>query len=106
MLHLLTNRTRYWDELGMQDECPFYFTGDELWVHDEESYGWNNVQDFWQALECFVQKDGWDHNDKFEEAVEVFSGLREKGLARLEGKEREDFKRSTHCLSRQKMIEA
>ena len=46
----------------------------------QDGEGWNEQADFWDRLEGFVARDGWTSNETYEEALEMFAGLREEGL--------------------------
>lgn len=58
------------------------------------------VQDFWDALEGIVSRDGWTTNEGYENAVSLFVELRESGLKNVVGKEREEFKRQKDWMVR------
>ncbi|KAL4877121.1 kinase-like domain-containing protein [Aspergillus karnatakaensis] len=86
---------KYWNEMGFDLPCPIHFTEDELRVHSEEGDGWNDVQDFWDSISSIVAGDGWTPNHLYDDALALFSELRETGLKSLAGKEREDFRKQT-----------
>ncbi|KAM5435405.1 Phosphotransferase enzyme [Microsporum canis] len=94
---------KYWNELGFGFPCPIHFTEDELRVHAEESEGWNDVQDFWNSVSFIISRDGWTPKHLYNDAVALFSELREVGLKSMAGKEREDFKRQTQWVERQSL---
>jgi hypothetical protein len=71
--------------------CPIHFTPEEISQHREDGDGWNEMQDFWQAVEGLVTRDGWTHNDTYDEAVSAFVELRKMGLEHFTGKEKEEF---------------
>ncbi|EGC48869.1 phosphotransferase enzyme family protein [Histoplasma capsulatum var. duboisii H88] len=87
----------HWHELGFNFACPIHFTQDELQRHTEDGEGWNEVQDFWGAVEGIVARDGWTPHSMYDEAVALFSELREFGLKNLIGKERKDFEAQTRA---------
>ncbi|QVM09477.1 Phosphotransferase enzyme [Coccidioides posadasii str. Silveira] len=89
---------RHWHELGFNFACPIHFTQDELQRHAEDGEGWNEVQDFWRAVEGIVARDGWTPHSMYEEAVALFSELREIGLKNMIGKERKDFEAQTRWV--------
>ncbi|KAE8355998.1 kinase-like domain-containing protein [Aspergillus coremiiformis] len=91
---------KYWNELGFDGPCPLCFTEDELRIHAEESEGWNDVQDFWDSVSSIISRDGWTPNDFYNDALALFTELRETGLKSMIGKEREDFKRQTQWVER------
>ncbi|KAJ5353503.1 hypothetical protein N7541_006067 [Penicillium brevicompactum] len=71
----LINVERYWQELGIEGECPYHFTYDELHCHSIDSEGWNEVQDFFQSIDSLVKRDGWTNPDTFDAALKFFSEL-------------------------------
>ncbi|KAL4897301.1 kinase-like domain-containing protein [Aspergillus ambiguus] len=91
---------KYWNELGFNFPCPIHFTEDELRIHSEESEGWNDVQDFWDSVSFIVSQDGWTPKNLYNDALALFSELRETGLKSMTGKEREDFKKQTQWVER------
>ncbi|RAL14787.1 aminoglycoside phosphotransferase family protein [Aspergillus homomorphus CBS 101889] len=86
---------KYWDEMGFGFPCPIHFTEEERRTHLEAADGWNNVQDFWDAISPVLDRDGWTHADTYDEAVELFKLMRNWGLENLEGKMREMFEKAT-----------
>ncbi|KAJ5581571.1 hypothetical protein N7535_000191 [Penicillium sp. DV-2018c] len=91
----LINVERYWQELGIQGECPYHFTQDELHSHSVDAEGSNEVQDFFDSIEGLVKRDGWTYPDTFEAAFNFFSELRKRGLETMTGKEKKAFDRAT-----------
>ncbi|OJJ51154.1 hypothetical protein ASPZODRAFT_327067 [Penicilliopsis zonata CBS 506.65] len=87
----LINVERYWDELGIQGDCPYHFTQKELDSHLVDAEGWNDVADFFDSIEDLVKRDGWTHPDTYEAALKFFSELRKQGLERMKGEERRSF---------------
>jgi hypothetical protein len=92
---LLNAGYRYWNKLGINIPCPIHFTEDELRSHSKDSEGWNEVQEFWDSVEGIVTRDGWTPSDKYEEALALFSELRETGLRVMIGKDKEYFEEQT-----------
>lgn len=86
--------------MGFDFPCPIHFTEDELCLHAEEGEGWNDVQDFWDSVSFIITRDGWTPNDRYDDALALFTELRETGLKSMIGKEREDFKRQTQWVER------
>jgi hypothetical protein len=80
---------RHWQELGIQGECPYHFTQDELHSHSVDAEGWIEVQDFFNGIEGLVKGDGWTYPDTFDAAFNFFSELRERDLKNMIGEERE-----------------
>ncbi|RJE20973.1 hypothetical protein PHISCL_06683 [Aspergillus sclerotialis] len=91
---------KYWNDLGFDFPCPIHFTEDELSLHEEEGEGWNDVQDFWDSVSFIITRDGWTPNDRYNDALTLFTELREIGLKSMIGKEREDFRRQTQWVER------
>jgi len=89
---------RYWHKLGYDFPCPIHFTKEEIRIHREEGEGWNEAQDFWDAVAHIVSRDGWTPNHLYNDAAALFAGLRETGLKSMAGKEREDFQKQTQWL--------
>ncbi|KAE8369252.1 hypothetical protein BDV27DRAFT_141444 [Aspergillus caelatus] len=81
---------KYWNEFETDAPCPIHFTESELQTFPEESEGWNDVQEFWDSTP----------NDLYDEAVALFTELRELGLKSMVGKEREDFKEQTQWVEK------
>jgi hypothetical protein len=65
-----------------------------------DAEGFNDQADFWDRLEGFVTSDGWTSNERYEEALEMFSGIREEGLKLLTGEERSDFEKESRWAQR------
>lgn len=68
---------RYWNNLAPDLPCPIHFTEDELKQHLEDAKGRNEMQGFWGALSHIVMRDGWTHNEQYDDAVAIFKELRE-----------------------------
>lgn len=80
-LELLTCKIhRHWDELGFNTPCPIHFTEEELQAHCRDCEGWDERADFWDSLAGFVSRDGWTSNETYDEALEMFGGIRKEGL--------------------------
>ncbi|PYH90164.1 hypothetical protein BO71DRAFT_487355 [Aspergillus ellipticus CBS 707.79] len=88
-------RISHWGELGIKGDCPINFTEEELKTDLEDANGWNEVQDFFDSIEGLVKRDGWTHNETFDEALEFLSSLRKIDLKNIKGKERESFEKQT-----------
>lgn len=48
---------RHWQEIGIQGDCPYHFTEDELKSYAVDAEGWNEVQDFFDSIEDLVKRD-------------------------------------------------
>jgi hypothetical protein len=66
----------------------------------QDAEGWNEVQDFFDSIEGLVKRDGWTHNETFDDALEFFSSLRKVGLKDMKGKEKERFEKETRWAER------
>ncbi|KAH8429192.1 uncharacterized protein LDX57_006861 [Aspergillus melleus] len=71
---------RYWSKLGFDFPCPIHFNKEELQTHTEEGEGWNEMQNFWNIVEGFIARDGWTPNDRYDDAVALFTDIRESSL--------------------------
>ena len=91
ILPFLNHSSRDWDDLELDVPCPIHFTAEEIRQHREDGKGWNELQDFWQAAEGIITRDGWTHNDTYDRAVGLFVELQKMGLERWTGKDREEF---------------
>lgn len=69
-------------------------------THLQEAEGWNEVQDFFDHIDRLVKRDGWTSNERYEDALEFFSELRNIGLQNMTGSEREGFERETRWVDR------
>ncbi|OJD27490.1 hypothetical protein ACJ73_01103 [Blastomyces percursus] len=96
----LINLERHWHELGFDFACPIHFTEEELQAHAKDGEGWNEVQDFWRAVEGIVTRDGWTPHDLYDDAIALFSELREIGLKSMVEKDRKDFKAQTQWVEK------
>ncbi|GFN20339.1 phosphotransferase family protein [Aspergillus tubingensis] len=56
-------------------ECPITFTPSEIHQHHQDSEGWNEVQDFWDAMSGILGRDGWTSHQTYEQAVSIYSQL-------------------------------
>ncbi|KAI9368462.1 hypothetical protein BJX61DRAFT_537232 [Aspergillus egyptiacus] len=81
---------KYWKQLGYDFPCPIHFTQQEIRLHEDESEGWNDVQDFWESVSGIVSRDGWTPTELYDDSL--------ASLRSLVGKQREDFKRQTQWV--------
>ncbi|KAK5116399.1 hypothetical protein LTR62_007946 [Meristemomyces frigidus] len=86
---------KHWSEICPDHPCPFTFTADELEKHAVESEGYDENAEFWSSISGLVARDGFVLVEDYEEAFELFAGLREEGLRVFVGREREDFEKAT-----------
>ncbi|GAB1206468.1 hypothetical protein APSETT445_005157 [Aspergillus pseudonomiae] len=91
---------RSWNEMGFDFPCPIHFTEDDLRVHAEESDGWNDVQEFWDSVADIVSRDGWTPHHSYDDAVSLFTELRDIGLKARVGKERDTFEKQTEWVEK------
>lgn len=86
--------------MGYDIPCPIHFTEEDIQDHMRDGEGWNEQADFWDALEGRVARDGWTSKETYEEARGMFAELREEGLKRMDGEEREEFEKWTRWARR------
>ncbi|EAW12144.1 uncharacterized protein ACLA_061040 [Aspergillus clavatus NRRL 1] len=67
-----------WDLLSRSAECPLDFTPEEIRRHYEEGEGWNEVQDFWDAISGLMGRDGWTSHATYDQALSIYSQVLEK----------------------------
>ncbi|BCR96713.1 phosphotransferase enzyme [Aspergillus luchuensis] len=91
---------RSWNELGFDFPCPINFTEDDLRIHAEESDGWNDVQEFWDSVAHIVSRDGWTPHHLYDDAISLFTELRDIGLKAMVGKERDAFEKQTQWVKK------
>ncbi|PYH87103.1 hypothetical protein BO82DRAFT_408246 [Aspergillus uvarum CBS 121591] len=72
---------RKWSSLGHTVECPIDFSPEEIRKHHEDSEGWNEVQDFWDALSGIMSRDGWTSHATYDQAIAIYSQI-QAGTAR------------------------
>lgn len=95
-------RGSHWDEINSQTPCPISFTDEELEAHHRDGEGWNERAEFWDSLESLVHRDGWTSNENYNQALEIFTQLREAGLKNLTGEELREFEQQTRWASKDK----
>ncbi|KAL4820988.1 hypothetical protein BDW67DRAFT_172475 [Aspergillus spinulosporus] len=66
---------RKWDLLGHIARCPVDFSSEEIRKHREDGGGWNEVQDFWNALSVIKERDGWASHATYDQAVSIHSQI-------------------------------
>jgi hypothetical protein len=86
------------DVVSNSTDCPYHFTSDEIRQHRQDGEGFNETQDFWDALEGKVARSGWTPQEDFDDAVNYFAHLRQIGLDTLTGNEREEFELQTRWV--------
>ncbi|KAE8147108.1 phosphotransferase family protein [Aspergillus avenaceus] len=65
-----------WDLLGRAAKCPIDFSSEEIRKHYEDGEGWNEVQDFWDALSGIMSRDGWTSHETYDQAVSIYSQIK------------------------------
>ncbi|KAK5633270.1 hypothetical protein RRF57_008985 [Xylaria bambusicola] len=70
-------------------------TGSPRWTTASEVAIMDFNADFWDGVSSLVERDGWTSHETYDDAVELFSQLRQEGLRQLEGEERAKFDRET-----------
>ncbi|GKZ38817.1 phosphotransferase enzyme [Aspergillus brasiliensis] len=56
-------------------KCPINFTPEEIHKHYADSEGWNEVQDFWDAMSGILSRDGWTSHGTYDQAVSIYSQI-------------------------------
>ncbi|KAB8204572.1 hypothetical protein BDV34DRAFT_213836 [Aspergillus parasiticus] len=64
-----------WDLLSRTVKCPIDFSSEEIRQHYEDGEGWNEVQDFWDALSGILSKDGWTSHATYNQALSIYSQI-------------------------------
>ncbi|EIT78678.1 phosphotransferase family protein [Aspergillus oryzae 100-8] len=64
-----------WDLLYRIAKCPIDFSSEEICKHYEDGEGWNEVQDFWDALSGILSKDGWTSHATYDQALSIYSQI-------------------------------
>lgn len=55
--------------------CPIEFSPEEIRKHIEDGEGWNEVQDFWDALSGIMGRDGWTSHATYDQALSIYSQI-------------------------------
>ncbi|RDW70457.1 aminoglycoside phosphotransferase family protein [Aspergillus mulundensis] len=64
-----------WDSLGITAQCPIHFSPEEIRKHREQGEGWNEVQDFWDAVSGVVARDGWTSHETYHQGREIYAQI-------------------------------
>jgi hypothetical protein len=88
---------REWSEFS-DKPCPYHFSDEEIRQHQDEATTFNASQEFWESIGGVVSDEGYTSHEDFEKGIEIFQTLRESGLNRLEGEERNEFERQTQWV--------
>ncbi|KAH5628153.1 hypothetical protein HBI51_212280 [Parastagonospora nodorum] len=90
---------RDWKEYaGSTAACPYHFSAEEIQRSHEDAVSYNDMRDFWDDLKGRVDDTGFTTPDFFDDAVDLFSTLRENGLKTLEGQELRRFEGQTRWV--------
>lgn len=90
---------RDWEEnAGSATFCPYHFSAEEIRESHEDAGSYNDMRDFWDDLKGKVDNTGYTTHEFFDDAVALFSSLRENGLKQLEGQELKDFEEQTRWV--------
>lgn len=65
----------------------------------KDGEAWNANEDFWDALEGFVSRDGWATHENHSLAFAFFRDLRKEGSEELEGEEKAAFDKRTQWVA-------
>ncbi|KAJ0422488.1 phosphotransferase family protein [Aspergillus carlsbadensis] len=71
-----------WDLLDLRVDCPIIFSPEEIRKPHEDGEGWNEVQDFWDALSGIMERDGWTSHGTYEQALSIYSQIQAQGAPR------------------------
>ncbi|GKZ66423.1 phosphotransferase enzyme [Aspergillus niger] len=77
---LLIRIQNNWTTLHHTDpttKCLITFTPNEIHKHHKDSEGWNEVQDFWDALSGILSRDGWTSYETYDQAVSIYSQIQD-----------------------------
>ncbi|KAF2433867.1 phosphotransferase family protein [Tothia fuscella] len=90
---------RNWKEhTDSTTSCPYHFSVEEIRKSQEDAGSYNDMRDFWDDLKGRVDNTGYTTYEFFDDAVALFSSLRENGLKTLEGQELKDFEEQTRWV--------
>ncbi|RMD39186.1 hypothetical protein DV735_g5946, partial [Chaetothyriales sp. CBS 134920] len=92
------NRFREWEYFASNEPCPYHFSAEEVRKHREEAESFNENQQFWEDLRGTLTDEGYTLNETYGAAVEVLKSLRDTGLARFKGEERNEFDKQTQWV--------
>ncbi|GLA35090.1 phosphotransferase enzyme [Aspergillus niger] len=58
-------------------EVPHHLHPNEIHKHHKDSEGWNEVQDFWDALSGILSRDGWTSHETYDQAVSIYAQIQD-----------------------------
>ncbi|KAF2235077.1 hypothetical protein EV356DRAFT_523458 [Viridothelium virens] len=87
-----------WDHFDSTEPCPFHYSSEEIREHRKEADVLNDNQALWGELRGILTDEGYTSNETFGRATELLEKLRETGLDRLKGDERNEFDREKRVV--------
>jgi len=75
--------------------CPFTLERQELAKEKEDAEAFNEMRQFWASVFGWIFKDGWVSHERYAEALELFTDIRNMTLNHLTGTDREAFMADT-----------
>ncbi|RAL04061.1 uncharacterized protein BO80DRAFT_486328 [Aspergillus ibericus CBS 121593] len=61
---------------AVRPSAPSPLPLEEIRQHYEDGEGWNEVQDFWDALSGIMSRDGWTSHETYDQATSIYSQIR------------------------------
>ncbi|KAF2748369.1 hypothetical protein M011DRAFT_493763 [Sporormia fimetaria CBS 119925] len=74
---LLMRVQRDWDQFQTDQPCPYKYTDEEMEESYKDADTLNKLQDLWEKISTVLTKEGYTHNETYDDAVEVFEALKE-----------------------------
>lgn len=68
--------------------CPIHFSPEELRRHYKDGEGWNELQDFWDAISGIMGKDGWTSHKTYDQAMSIYSQMMAEASASRSAEEK------------------
>ncbi|WEW58512.1 Phosphotransferase enzyme [Emydomyces testavorans] len=93
---------RRWENFGIEEPCPYQFTDEQIKQHLKDGEGFNTLQDFWDNISGAVDREGFTFPENFDLAVDFFSEMRDIGLEKLTGRNREEWELWTRWVVERK----
>ena len=57
---------------------PYQLLSEQIRKHYEDGEGWNEVQDFWDALSGIMGRDVWASYATYDQAISIYSQIQAK----------------------------
>ncbi|RHZ63467.1 phosphotransferase family protein [Aspergillus thermomutatus] len=57
------------------------FSPEEIRRHYEDGEGWNEVQDFWDAISGIMGRDGWTSHETYDQAMAIYAEIQAKAAS-------------------------